>query len=173
MVGRLEALRPSMSEICLGWYSFEPRKTNAFGQSAYASSWTRAWGVSDRQIGPRITHHGAESDQADEGIGREEAERGHKGLAESVELVLVNASVDDVEEDGRHRGRARESVLDGRVLWQQLGRQVGLRDLLVVRRERVTLKTERADPHFAADINLAVKRLAVLHTCTDKPDTYQ
>lgn len=110
--------------------------------------------MSGRQIEPRITHHGAESDQADEGIGREEAERGHKGLAESVELVLVNASVDDVEEDGRHRGGARESVLDGRVLWQQLGREVGLRDLLVVGREGVALQTEGTDPHLATDINL-------------------
>lgn len=55
-------------------------------------------------------------------------------------------------------GRARKSVLDGGELGQKLGRKVvGRKVLVVVRRERVTLKTEGTNPHLASDVDLTVK----------------
>lgn len=53
--------------------------------------------------------------------------------------------------------RASECILDSGILGQQLGGQIGVGDIFVVRREGVARETEGADPEFTADINLAVK----------------
>lgn len=55
-------------------------------------------------------------------------------------------------------GRTRKGVLDGGELGQKLGRKVVRGKILVImRRERVTLETEGTNPHFASDVDLAVK----------------
>lgn len=102
-------------------------------------------------------HHGAIGDEADEGVGREEAERDDDALLEGLEVVVLEARVDDKEEDGRDLGGARQGVLDRGVLWQELGGQVRGRDVLVVRGEGVALEAEGADPQLAADVDLAVR----------------
>jgi hypothetical protein len=99
--------------------------------------------------------HRAEGDQTNKRVGREQLERRDKRLAQSLELILVDARVDNVEEDGGHSHRPGEGVLDGGVLWQQLGWEVGLRDVLVVGRERVALVAERAVPHLSANVDRA------------------
>lgn len=90
-------------------------------------------------------------------MGREETEGDDDALAEGLEVVLVEASVDDVEEDGRDLGWPGEGVLDGGILREELGGQVVGRNVLVVRRERVALEAERADPQLAAHVDLAVR----------------
>lgn len=90
-------------------------------------------------------------------MGREETEGDDDALAEGLEVVLVEASVDDVEEDGRDLGWPGEGVLDGGILGEELGGQVVGRNVLVVRRERVALEAERADPQLAAHVDLAVR----------------
>jgi hypothetical protein len=72
-----------------------------------------------------------------------------------LELVLVDARVDDKEEDGRRGLGAGEGVLDGREVLDQLHREVCLGHPLVVRRELVAAHAERADPHLADKVNLA------------------
>ena len=52
-------------------------------------------------------------------------------------------------------GWAGEGVFDGGVFGQQLGGQVRVGDVPVVRRERVAAQTEGTDPELAADVDLA------------------
>ena len=87
---------------------------------------------------------------------REEGEGDDDALAQSLEVVLLEASVDDVEEDGGNLGRASEGVFDGGVFREKLGGEVVGGDVLVVGREGVAAETEGADPQFPAHVDLAV-----------------
>lgn len=87
---------------------------------------------------------------------REHAERDDEHVPERLEIVRVEAGVHDEEEDGRDLCRTREGVLDGRVLGEELGREVVGRQVLVVRREGVALEAEGADPELGADVELTV-----------------
>lgn len=103
-----------------------------------------------------VRYHGAVGDQTHPGILRKQAQADNKGFFKSLEVVVIEARIDDVEED---RGRRRDSVevvLDGGVFGQQLSRQIRVRDILVVRRECIALQTERTDPELASDIDLAL-----------------
>jgi len=102
------------------------------------------------------THHGAVGDETDESVGRKETERNDQSLLQSLQLVLVDTGVYNIEEDGRDSSWTRESVLDGRVLGEELGREVGSGNVLVVGWERVSLQTEGADPEFTSDIDLTI-----------------
>ena len=64
-------------------------------------------------------HHdeSAESDEADEGIARQQVEGLLESIAQVGELFLLEACVDDEDKDGRgHRGRLAESEAGGRRL---------------------------------------------------------
>lgn len=100
------------------------------------------------------TYHSSESDETDQGIWGQQTQANDQSLSQSLELVLVDTGIDHVKEDGWDLGRSRKGVFDSGVLRQQLGRQVGSRDILVVRRERVSLKTEWTDPELSTDVNL-------------------
>lgn len=85
----------------------------------------------------------------------EQAQANDQSLAQGLEVILVHARVDDIEEDGRDLSGTRERVLDGGILGQQLGGKVGVADVLVVRREGVAGKAEWADPKLATYVDLA------------------
>ena len=89
-------------------------------------------------------------------MGREKTEADDDALPERLEVVLVEASVDDIEEDGGDLGGAGEGVLDRRVLGEEFGGKVVVGDVLVVGREGVALEAEGADPELAAHVDLAV-----------------
>ena len=101
------------------------------------------------------TYHGAECDEANEGVWGDKAQANNQCVAKSLQILLLQASVDDKQKDGGHRCRAGKRVFDGGVFGQELSRQIGIGDILVVRRECITLQAERADPEFTTDINLA------------------
>lgn len=93
-----------------------------------------------------LAHHCAVSDQSDESVLGQEGQAGNDCLLECGKVLLVQAGVNDIEEDGRDLSGPRERVLDGRVLWQELCGEVGVADVLVVGREGVPGEAERADP---------------------------
>ena len=103
-----------------------------------------------------MTHDCAEGDQADESVGRQQAQRHDQSFLERLKLVLVHARVDDIQEHRRNLGRAGERVLDGRVLGKQLCREVRSGDILVMGREGVALKTEGTDPQLSPHVNLTM-----------------
>ena len=100
-------------------------------------------------------YHGAEGDEADERVLRDEADGDDDGIAERLELLLIETGIDDEKEHGRDLRRPGEGVLDGSILWEQLRREVGVRDVLVMRGKRVALQTKWTDPQLAADVDLA------------------
>jgi len=102
------------------------------------------------------TDHGSVGDETDEGVGRQQAQADDDSVLERLEVIIVEASVDDVEEDGRDLRRTSERVLDGGVLGEELGGEIVGGDVLVVRREGVALQAEGADPQLASDVDLAV-----------------
>jgi hypothetical protein len=103
------------------------------------------------------TDHGTKSDETDQSVWRQQTQADHQSLSQSLEFILVDTSVNNVEEDGWDLSRSRKGIFDSSVLGQQLGRQVGSRNILVMRREWVSLKTERTDPEFASDVDLTIR----------------
>lgn len=78
-----------------------------------------------------------------------------QGVLERLQLPLVDRGVNDPQEDGRSRGGARQRVLDGGVVGDELGGQVVLVDVVVVRREVVALVAEGADPDLGFEVDAA------------------
>lgn len=112
----------------------------------------------------RETDHGPVGDQADQGVGREQCQADYQSLPQRLELILIHTRVHDVEEDWRHLSRSGEGVLDRGVFGKELGGEVGRRDVLVVGREGISGQTERADPHLALDVDLAVRERVASQT---------
>lgn len=110
------------------------------------------------KIRAECTDHGAVRDETDERVRREHGERDDEDVPKRLEVVRVEAGVNDEEEDGRDLGRAGEGVFDGRVLGQELGREVVGREVFVVRGEGVALETQGADPELCADVELTAER---------------
>lgn len=106
------------------------------------------------------TYHCAVCDKPDEGVGGQQAKADDNGVAQSLEVVFVQTSVDHEEEDWWYLRGTRQGVLDGGVFWEEFGGEVGVRDVLVMRGEGVPLQTERADPKLPADVDLALEVLA-------------
>ena len=88
---------------------------------------------------------------------RHQAQADNQAVLERFQVLLIQASVDNKEKDGRHLSRTSEGVFDRSEFGQQLGGQVGGRNVLVVRRESVTLQAEGADPELASHVDLAVR----------------
>jgi len=100
--------------------------------------------------------HGFISDQTDQGVGRQQAERHDDRVLESLQTILLLTCVDDEDEDRGNGGGSSESVLDGGARGVQLWRNGVLRDVLVVRWQTIALQTEGADPYPGAHVDLAV-----------------
>lgn len=110
--------------------------------------------VSPAQEEKGSTDHSSESDETDQSIWGQQAQAYDQSLSQSLQFIFIDTGVDHVEEDGWDLGRSRKGIFDSGVLGQQLGGQVGSRDILVVRREGVSLKTEWTDPKLSTDVNL-------------------
>ena len=63
------------------------------------------------------TNHGAVGDETDEGVGRDQTQAHDEGVTESLEIIFIETSVDNEEENRRDLGRTGERVLDGGVFW--------------------------------------------------------
>ena len=101
--------------------------------------------------------HRAERDETNQRVRREETQADYESIPESFEVFFVKTCVDYEDKDGGNLSGAREWVFDGGVFSEKLGWEVGIRNILVVRRECVALKTKGTYPEFAADIDLAVE----------------
>lgn len=102
-----------------------------------------------------LTYHCAISNQTNERILWEQAQAHNNGILECLQAVLLLASIDNEKEDRRVLGRVGQAVLDGRAAGVQLGWNLFSRNVLVVGRELISLKTEWAYPDTCAHINLA------------------
>jgi hypothetical protein len=103
----------------------------------------------------RITHHGPVGNQPNKREWRQKTETDDDGIPQSLEVRLIQARIHDEQEDRRNLGWSAQCVFDSRVLWQKFCRQVGVGDVLVMRRERIPLKAERTDPQFSSNVDLA------------------
>jgi hypothetical protein len=125
-------------------------------------------GLSAKYLPPPAfhTYHGTVCDQADQRILREQAQAHDDRVLERLQAVLLLACVHDEYEDRRGLDRLRKAVLDGSAVCVQLWGYLLLRDVLVVRREVVTVETEGAYPHAGAHVDLTVLSL-VLHVSAE------
>lgn len=105
--------------------------------------------------GNRSTYGGAERHETHDGTRRQQAHRHQQGILERLDLVLGQTRVDDEQEDRRQARGAWQQVLDGREVGDQLGRQVGLAQGRVVRREVVAHVAEGACPRLSNEIDVA------------------
>jgi hypothetical protein len=103
----------------------------------------------------QIAYHCAVCNQTDQGVLREQAQAHDDRVLERLQAVLLLASVDDEQEDRRRGGWARKAVLDGCAAGVQLWGDLLCRDVLVVRRQGVSLQTEGTYPHPGAHVDLA------------------
>lgn len=106
--------------------------------------------------------HSTERDETNQSVGRQQAQADDDGFLERIEIFLVQTGIDHKEENRRDLSRSREGVLDRRVLWKKLGREVGRRNVLVMRREGVSLQTKGTDPDLASSVDGARNRFQKL-----------
>lgn len=72
-------------------------------------------------------------------MGRQQAQADDQRVLQGLEVILVNASVDNVQEDGRNLCTPSQGVLDGCVFGEQFSWEVGVGDVSVVGRELVAV----------------------------------
>lgn len=104
----------------------------------------------------QIQYHCAVGDQTDKGMRRKQTQADHQRILQGLEIIFVHTSVHHVQEDGRDLGTSCKRVFNGGMFGQQLGWEVGVGNIAIMRRELVAMQTERADPEFSARINLAI-----------------
>jgi hypothetical protein len=102
-----------------------------------------------------MSYHSAKCDQADQSIRGKQAQAHDDGVLERLQTVLLLACVDHEQKNRGRRCRSRQSIFDGGTVGVELGGHGILRDVLVMRRQRVSLKTERTDPEACSHIDLA------------------
>lgn len=102
-----------------------------------------------------MSYHCAVCDQTDQSVLWQQAQAHDDRVLQRLQAVLLLASVDNEEENRRRRGGAREAVLDRCAAGVKLWRNLLGGDVLVVRRQSVSLQTEGAYPHPCAHVDLA------------------
>ena len=103
----------------------------------------------------RISYRLAESDVAHIGILWQVIERQEERIFQRLQLpfpVCFDAEIDGEQKDGRQSSVPRQNVLQRGVCGNNLSRETVLVNVSVLRRQRVTLHTERADPKLALKI---------------------
>lgn len=88
-------------------------------------------------------------------MGREQTQTDDQRVLQSLEIILIDASIDNVQKDGRDLRTPGQGILDRGVLGQQLCGQVSVGDIAVVGRELVAVQAEGTDPQLATGIDLA------------------
>lgn len=115
-------------------------------------------GISNGQdfINPADAYHCAVCDKAHQRVLGKEAQTHDKRFLEGSQTVIFLAKIDNIEEDGRGRGRSGQPIFDSCICRVQFGGNGVLRDVFVVRGERVSRQAKRADPNPSANVDLAV-----------------
>jgi hypothetical protein len=72
-------------------------------------------------------------------MGRQQAQADDQRVLQGLEVILINAGVDNVQKDGRNLCTPGQSVLDGCVFSEQFCREVGVGDVAVMGRELVAV----------------------------------
>jgi hypothetical protein len=107
------------------------------------------------------TNHSAERDQTDESIWREQTQAHDDRILQSLKTILLLTRIHQEQKDGRRWRGSSQSVFDRGAVGVELGRDVMIVDVLVVRWKSVSLKTERANPKTSPDIDLAAVLSAI------------
>lgn len=110
------------------------------------------------QTAAPIAYHSAIGDQTNESMRREQTQGDNKRVLQCLEIILVNAGVDNIQEDWRDLSASGQSILDGCVFGEQLCREVGVGYVAVVGRELVAVQAERANPELSTRIDLTIRR---------------
>lgn len=84
------------------------------------------------------TYHGPVCDQTNKRVRRDQTQADDDSVSQSLQIFFVHACIDDKEENGGNWRWAGKRVFDGGIFWQELGGEVRVGDVLVVRRKRVT-----------------------------------
>jgi hypothetical protein len=124
-----------------------------YKSSDYSSECSEADGSSTS-----IAYHSAVGDQTDEGMGRKQTQGNNKRVLQRLEIILVNAGVDDIQEDRRNLGASSQGVLNSGVFSEQLCREVGVGDVAVVGRELVAVQAKRANPELSTRVDLTINQ---------------
>ena len=109
-----------------------------------------------------VAYRLAEGDQAHEGILREQVERQEQRVFQSLKLLLVDgldAEIDGEQKDRRQANVTWQHILERGVRGVDLCWEPVLVDVSVLRRERIALQTERADPELACEIEATSMRV--------------
>ena len=100
-------------------------------------------------------YHSSEGNQTDEGVLGYHRQRHDKVVLETLELVLVHASIDDKQKDGAgNRPLLRKRVFDRRKVWNKLAWAVLLGCPCVRLRKRISIEAEVTRPDFRCVVNL-------------------
>ena len=134
----------------------ELRRSLSFAHASVASRWVRLFLLQIRE--EPDAYHRSVGNQSNESVRRDQAQRDDENVSEGFEVVSVEAGVHDEEEDGRDLSWSGKGVFDGGVFWKELRREVVGGEVLVVRREGVSLKAEGTDPEFGSDVELAGRK---------------
>jgi hypothetical protein len=86
----------------------------------------------DAVIFLRVSYHCAESDQADQGIRRKQAQAHDDRVLERLQAILFLACVDNKHKNGGRRCWSSKAIFNGGAVWVQLGGYLLGRDVLVV-----------------------------------------
>ena len=100
------------------------------------------------------SYHGAKGDQAYQGMGRQQVQAHDERFPEGLEAVVLVAGIDKVKKDWRSGRRSGHPVLDRRVEMVELARDGLVRDVLVMRWQRVPSQTERTYPQSASWLHM-------------------
>ena len=101
------------------------------------------------------TYHGSIGDEANKSVLGKQTQANHDCVTHRLETNIVLAQVDDEQKDRWCRRRSPQSVFDSGVFGEKFCRKIGVGDILVVWRERVSRQAEGADPKLSADVDLA------------------
>lgn len=100
------------------------------------------------------THHRTKCDQAHKCLRRQHRDGCTQSTSKSLKIIFQQAGIHNEEKDRRNRRRSRQCILNGRVLREELCRQICVGDVFVMRRESIPLQTEGTDPELSTNINL-------------------
>mmetsp|Transcript_20502 Transcript_20502/g.40294 ORF Transcript_20502/g.40294 Transcript_20502/m.40294 type:complete len:246 (-) Transcript_20502:949-1686(-) len=98
-------------------------------------------------------YHATEGNQTNQSIFRENTHTLKDRVLQKFELVLRHCNVKHKKENGRTSITTGKLVFNSCVLWDKLGGEIHLRDILsIVGRKVVACHTERAAPHLRAHV---------------------
>lgn len=101
------------------------------------------------------SYHCTVCDQPNQRIRGQQRQAHNQGVFQSLQAVFLLAGIDDVYEDRGRRGGARQLVLNRGTRRVKFRGYRSLRDVLVVRGERIAAETKWTDPDSSANVDIA------------------